>query len=831
MRNHLSERTSVRANNLTLVMRPRHKLPPVVQPFIGREDERAHILARLRDPACRLLTITGPGGVGKTRLALEVAHALLPTGDSPPAFGDGVVFVPLAALEAPGTSTDGPAAAVADVLDLDLNGTADLAAQLAGAIGDRPMLLILDNCEHLAALPSFVAELLLNAPEITLLATSRGRLGLRGESVLALAGLPTPPARGGEHGSTASFAATELFVASARAVVPDFALTPATAAAVAQICRQVEGLPLGIELAASWTPVLSCGEIAQEIAQNIDFLAAEIHDLPARQQSLRAVFHSSWALLTAAEQRTARRLAVFHGDCSREAAVAVANADLSGLSGLVKKSLVRRLNDDAAGSARYALHGPLRPYAAEQLAAAGETETTTRRHGHYYLDWLATQEDAIRGANQQATLAALAAEFAEVRAAWQWAIRTGDSDRLAAAAEALFLFCTMRSRFRDGAELLTHAAEALNEQTAGLAVGRLLARGGWCVFLLGRIEEARALIERSLALLRSLPDPVELVTPLNYLASLSRHAGAYPAALELAAEGLRLSTAANNPYGMAITLTTLSQTSAAMERYEDARRYAEQSVAVERGLGNRWGWGFNLITLGQIARAQGDPQEACLHFQEALISRSQLGDTRGVALCLNELGDTALDLGEQGVAGWCYEQSFELFHAIGNLGGEVAALRRLGRLADRQAQAAAAAHLYSEALRRADEIGLPHEAHALNAALARFPPGASGVRPVRLSVRQTIAEVLHPSAAAQNTDAKPAPAAPRRSATPAHSALTARELEVLRLVATGLSDAQVAERLVLSTRTVSSYLSSIYGKLQVRSRSAATRWAITHGLA
>jgi predicted ATPase/DNA-binding CsgD family transcriptional regulator len=807
------------------------RLPAPPRTLIGREIERAQILARLHDPFCRLVTITGPGGGGKTCLALDIAHALTPEADRATPFTAGVVFVPLAQVAADNTSVDQIVRLIADVLGLDRAAADPFPAQLAGAMRDYPRLLILDNCEHLPLLPVLIVELLLEAPELTVLATSRSRLGLHGEWVVDLDGLALPPA----HMPAAAvddtrYDAIRLFVERARAVAPDFTYTPVVAASVAEICRQVAGLPLGIELAASWTPVLTCAEIAREIAQNLDFLAADLHDLPARQQSLRALFNSSWELLTADEQRVARQFACFQGDFTREAAAAVAGASLPLLGALVKKSLVRRVVAADGEGARYALLGPLRPFAAEQLAAAGEAEATAARHMAHYLGWLANTASALGGPAQQMTLTAVAAERAEIRAAWRWAVAARDGTILSNAAEALFLFCTMGSRFQEGAELLLDAAEGLEPQAEALPLGRLLTRGGWCVFQLGRADEAHTLLERGIAMLRPLNSAAELVEPLNYLASLARHAGKHHEALAIAEEGLAYATAAGKDYGIVITATTLSQTYYALGRYAEARRYAEQSIVLERALGNRWGAVFNLITLGQIARAQGNHQEARGHFQEALTIRAQFSDARGMALCFNELGETAEALGEPAVAGWCYEQSLTLFRTIGNRWGEVAALRRLGHFAARHGQPAAAARLHYEALRYAHELGIAADQAAGKAALAELARTGVATTPPALNLHQAIAAVLAPLPVGQPTPA-PSEPVPAASSGAIEAGLTVRELEVLRLVATGRTDAQVAEQLMLSTRTVSSYLSSIYSKLQVRSRSAATRWALEHGLA
>jgi hypothetical protein len=281
--------------------------------------------------------------------------------------------------------------------------------------------------------------------------------------VVALDGLayPTdavaPPDAEAQHGAVALFAQT------ARMVAPDFALTPATLPGVIRICRLVDGLPLGIELAANWVRVLSCAEIAAEIAQSLDFLVSEADDLTPRQRSLRAVLASSWNLLTPAEQQSLRRLAVFSGSFTRAAAAAVADVPLPRLASLINKSLVRRLSDgDTAGAdVRYELPQPLRQFAAEALERAGETAPLAERAARYYLDAVAARLDDLRGAQQQAALDAIEAELDAVQAAWRWACAAGAYPAIGAAAQSLFHFYDMRSRFQEGWVLFTAAADAV----------------------------------------------------------------------------------------------------------------------------------------------------------------------------------------------------------------------------------------------------------------------------------------------------------------------------------------------------------------------------------
>lgn len=464
-----------------------HNLPMPLTPLIGRDAECAQALSRLADPVCRLVTLLGVGGVGKTRLALEVAHTLMPTTNPNSPFTHGVVFVPLASLTAHDAHDDGLAMAVAGALGVILSGHESPALQVRHYLQDKALLLVLDNMEQLGIGVGFIATLLRDAPALKVLAASRSRLGLRGEWIVSLDGLPFPDDDDGNADSpTGEYAALDLFAQAARASAPNFTLTPESTPAAARICRLVAGLPLGIELAASWVNVLSCDEIADEIERSLDFLTSSTLDLPERQWSLRAVFASSWELLDPNEQQALRRLASLRGSFTREAAAAVAGATLSTLASLLNKSLVRR----ADVSGRYALLEPLRQYAAEQLESHDESDPVARRHTIYYLTLLAERKAALRGSQQQAALDELGAELTHIRDAWRWAVTHAYADMPEQAIDSLFHFYDMQSWFGEGALAFAALSQAtstrLDDRRVALVHGMALARQGWFTFYLGR---------------------------------------------------------------------------------------------------------------------------------------------------------------------------------------------------------------------------------------------------------------------------------------------------------------------------------------------------------
>lgn len=840
-------------------------IPSALNPLVGRTAEVAQIRQRIVGGS-RLVTLTGAGGVGKSRLAAHLAHELAAAATPP----DGVFWVAFAALSPAELSDDTLATTIASALGLPLSGPDAPADQLVSLLQAQALLIVVDNVEHVLAAAPYIGRLLQAAPGLQVLATSRARLGLRGEIVVPLEGLPYPTAEGAARASE-SYSAVELFVQTAQSVAPDFALTDALRPTVARICALLGGLPLGIELAATWTRALAPAEIAAEIEHSLDFLKSATHDLPERQQSMRAVFLYSWNLLDAGEQRLLRRLALFRGSFTREAATRITDAELPLLMALIDKSLLRRAPEARTGTPRYELPETLRQYAAEQLTAAGEAEATAHKHARYYLTLLGTLTADLRGAEQQTALATIGDAIDQIRAAWRWAVEHSDHALLAVASDSLFHFYDMRSWFREGAEAFAVARAALSGPDAALAYGKVAAREAWFGFYLGRHAAARAQLEESLQRLRAIEAEAETVFVLNYLAAVHSYFGDYGATAELCDASIAIAAALDDRYGQAVAYNIRGQASYSQGDYAAARAWSSQSLALEEASGNRWSMAFSLMTLGNVAYALSEFAAARGLFGQSLEIRQETGDPRGIAICSNRIGDTAMQLGDRRAAAASYRQSLDLFAAIGNQWGVADALLSLAQLAIEQREFAAATALVRDAARLAQQTQSAPQisrilktwarllqaagdtAQASAAADAAGHPGGSAAQPQIAQLLQwtwPAAEAVIPTRAqalavlqeaaeraplAQTMQRAPAPLSaeptiPRgRKSLPA--GLTAREAEVLRLVAQGLTDKEVAEELVLSTRTVSTHLTSIYGKLQVSSRSAATRFAIEHGLA
>jgi predicted ATPase/DNA-binding SARP family transcriptional activator len=405
---------------------PPHNLPPQPTAFVGRQAELAEVARFLSKPNDQLLTLVGPGGIGKTRLALQAAaRCVEPEASYETHFADGVFVVPLAVgLSGRDEAQPSLIAAMADALHFSFQGPVHPQAQLLGYLREKRMLLVLDNFEHLVSEARQLGDILRLAPGIKLLVTSRTRLNLQEERLLELTGLEYPAAREVPAAVPGrlleGYSAIALFVQQARRARPGFILEPGSEPAVVHICQLAEGVPLAIELAASWLRVLSCAEILAELEQGLDILTSSMQNVPARHRSLRAVFEHSWALLSPPEQVLFRQLAVFRSSFRREAAAQVVGASLPLVAGLADKSLLRRNADG-----RYEVHELLRQYADEHLRAdPQEFEQVHDQHCRYYANLLTAFQPQLQGggAELQAAMAALSAERENVRAAWNWAV-------------------------------------------------------------------------------------------------------------------------------------------------------------------------------------------------------------------------------------------------------------------------------------------------------------------------------------------------------------------------------------------------------------------------
>ncbi len=475
--------------------RPPNNLPVWLTPLIGRESEVAWVQAQLDNPHCRLLTLTGPGGIGKTHLALEAVKAKLNH------FPDGVYLVSLAALP----STQDIVPVLAQALNLPSRDYVDLHGQLFDYLCPKKLLLVLDSFEYLIAAPGLasqtgskvVSRLLEEAPRLKILVTSRMRLNLYGEHVLALEGLryPLTPASIDPD----DYSAMALFLKCTRRLRPRYVPTADDLMDITRICQQVEGLPLAILLAASWMELLTPREISQEIDRDIDFLTTESGNIPQRHRSLRAVFNHSWRLLSDSEQAIYQSLSVFRGGFTRVAAQAVAGASVQDLRTLGSRSLLQR-----SPKGRYTLHPLLRHYAAEKLADVPETHAQIcNRHSAFYTTYSHDWAEILKGKHQQATIADMRQEINNLEVAWEWAITNREISLMARGLDGLCLYYTYHNRHQKGLATCQAAASqiAKDQSAEGLRLmARLLSWQSTFGANLGQMEQDIRLSQQSLAI-------------------------------------------------------------------------------------------------------------------------------------------------------------------------------------------------------------------------------------------------------------------------------------------------------------------------------------------
>ena len=627
-------------------------LPVPATPFIGREAELAQIAELLADPACRLLTIVGPGGIGKTRLALQTAVG------HQPVFADGVAWVGLNALQRP----EQLAAAIAESLNYRLRGAGSPEAELLPLLASKELLLGLDNFEHLLSAADLLVRLLEQTTAVKLLVTSRQSLELSAEWRFDLNALPLPEETAAD--SLADNSAVQLFVQSGRRTAGTFSPTAADFAAIVHICHLVGGMPLGIELAASWLRLLSCAEIAQEIEKSLDFLTVTHRNLPPRHRSLRAVFDYSWELLSLDERQMLSRLSIFRGGFTREAAARVAGADLPRLSALVDRSLVQRT---AVG--RYSLHNVIRQFALEQLRgdAAAFDETTTA-HGRYYLQWLAGQDAVLRGPRQKDGLTAVAADLANIRAAWQWAAEQRQVALVLDSAFPLFYFYELRGRLLEGETAFYLVADAWQRETETAdadetrrAISALNIYQAYLAFRQGRLSTAEILLRIAVDNLDPLFDETLLGHALFYFAILEWTIGRFSEAVGHLKMAWMLAERRQNVWEAVMAQVYLGMVWHDQGLLAEARAQLTAVYPAARELGDPRLLSNALLISGRTNLMLGQLDEAEQQLLECLGRARETGDPIGLTYATHFLGMVKQAQGDLAAARRLIEQSMTLY--------------------------------------------------------------------------------------------------------------------------------------------------------------------------
>ena len=775
-----------------------HNLPVQATRLLGREREVDDIRQLLVRDRARLVTLTGPGGTGKTRLSLQIAAELVD------GLADGAFMVALAPISDPALVPS----AIAQVLGVRDMGGRPILEGIKEHLRRKDLLLLLDNYEQIIAAASVVAELLASCPDLKILVTSREPLNVRGEREYAVPPLGLPDThRRATPEMLARSSAAALFVERAEAIRADFAVTPENAPVIADICARLDGLPLAIELAAARIRLLAPEAMLARLERRLPLLTHGAQDLPARQRTLRDAIAWSYELLTPAEQTLFRRMAIFVSGCTLDAAEATSTADvgdrrwalaaddvLDGIESLIAKNLLRRVSGPD-GAVRITMLETIREFGLEQLSEAGELHTMRRWHSTYFLDLAERAEPGMRGPEQIVWLDRLEAEHDNLRAALRWYLADGaDIDRALRLAGALVWFWLTRAHITEGRQWL----EIVRERPGGAleAYFKVCHGAGWLAHIQHDPAAARSPADAALTIAQELGDPRALSWALVLRARISYFAGDAETVRLLAAQALAAAHEACDEWLAAWALHIHALAAHIAADYPTARGYYEQSLAIRQRLGHLEGVGMCHMLMGMVAYSEGDYEPA-------------IGPSREGLLILRQVGQHIV------------HNSLAIFAGLAV---------RLGQ-AQRAARLAGATRAYSDLI-NINPIPLAQAIEAQVPALVQQALGSdefdqAWAEGQALSLDEAITEALLIEASPVTVAPPPdRPVAARASL----GGLSPREIEVLRFVAAGRTNGDIAGELVLSIRTVERHILHIYEKIGARGRADAISFALRHGL-
>jgi predicted ATPase/DNA-binding CsgD family transcriptional regulator len=911
---------------------PLWKVPTFLTPVVGREQDITGVCALLERQEVRLLTLFGTGGVGKTRLAVQVATEMREH------FSDGVCFVLLAAINEPELVL----LAIAETLDIQESADQSLFEQIAVVLQRKHLLMVLDNIEQVITIAPQVEELLAVCPSLKMVVTSREVLRVQSEHVFPVPPLALPDLKQlPPNEDLLHYTAIALFIQRVRAILPTFQLTPANARAIAEICVRLDGLPLAIELAAAHIRLLPPQALLTRLSQRLQLLKQSVRTLPARHQTLRSTLDWSYNLLSQDEQRLFQCLSVFVGGWSLEAVEAVwvgtryiasspiapstmtygthePLSALEGVSSLLDKSLL--LQNAQEGEEPYLLMlETVREYGLHLLAESGEAEKVRQAHALYYLTWAEKAAHHLRGRQQTLWQKRLEQEQENLRAALQWCIEHEETELACRFGATLSWFWHISGHWSEGLHWLEAALRLADAKPPTLMRAKALRGAGDMASCQGDYPAARTWIEESVTILRELHDTRELTLSLSMLSAIIAD-NDVATSRALAEESVALAREVGDSWNLAFALYLMGLAVAAPDNYTHANELLEQSVTLFRqledkrqlslvlsqfgkmmasqgnmvraetlcreslSLARELGYKSVLLRplydLAKVLRQRGDMDQATTLLQESLILVRDLGDRCLLAMILHELAYIARDQQNMAQATTLLQESLILYQEMGETFLQAGALCDLGNLAQAQGDMLRATDMYKESLALSQQIG-HQEALAWNLVglaqivrakkqfqrAARLFAAAEAISPPHRDIEhiewtnyeRSLAEVrtqldertlavawaegqtltseqalmlliFHEEPVLVPVQPPSQPSVPVHGETSYPFGLTPREVEVLRLVSQGLTNIQVAEQLIVSPLTVNAHVRSIYNKLDVTTRSAATRLAIEHHL-